>query len=53
MIKKKISPEINSCGVISETDINNVIRLRLTIVVGFIEDMGGNDFLFIGDLNVA
>jgi len=44
---------MNSCGVISEIDINNVIRLRLTIVVEFMEDIGGNDFLFIRVLNVA
>jgi len=41
------------CGVISEIDINNVIRLRLTIVVGliFIDGIVGNDFLSIKDSN--
>ncbi len=42
-----IWPEMNSCGVISEIDIKNVIRLRLAIAVGFIVVIDGNGFLFI------
>ena len=38
---------MNICGVISEIDIKNVIRLRLAIAVGFIEFIDGNGFLFI------
>jgi hypothetical protein len=45
--KKKLKPEIKSCGVISEIAIKKVIRLRLAIVVEFIGDMVGNDLLFI------
>jgi hypothetical protein len=35
------------CGVISEIDIKNVIRLRFAIAAGFIDAIDGNGFLFI------
>ena len=53
IMKKRNAPEMKICGVISEIDIRNVIRLRLTIVVGFIDAIAGSDFLFIRDSNVA
>lgn len=45
-------PEMNICGVISETDMSIVIRLILIIVfIG--EDMAGNGRLLIRESNVA
>jgi hypothetical protein len=38
---------MNNCGVISEIAMRNAIRLRLPIVVGFIDAIEIKDFLLI------